>query len=214
MWRRLRSIVGVGTLLAVLGIGVAVGYWLWLEDENQDMPPGIVAARGVLSAAEAPIGVPAAGVLVDVSVREGDTVIPGSSIGRFRTDTGETQPIVLQRGGRIGPVLASAGQRLVPGQLVTTLVILSDFGITTTFTGQAARRLPVGAEARVLITSLGDAILTGRVTAVRPVEGSGAPQATVTVQITDTRGQPLTPGIPARVYVRAQEGAAWPGRIR
>jgi len=170
-------------------------------------------AHAVCSAAEAQVAHAKAGV--DAATAE---------VARIQADLSDTV-LVAPRSGRIQHRLVEPGEVLAAGGRLFTLLDTSDMYMTVFLPAQEAGRIPIGAEARVVLDALPEMPLPARVTFVseeaqftpKQVETPSERQKLsfrVKAQLVDSSADELKPGSPGIVWVRVDERAAWPTSLR
>ena len=216
-----RSTPRVSSLFAVVLalFAAAIGYWIWLEREERSLPDGIAVSTGVMTATQVPVASATGGAVAAVLVQPGSAVTAGTALLRLRSTGGDVL-VGAPRGGRLDRVTVEVGAEIEPGRVVAMLTDLADLTMIAPFPAEIAQAVPLGAEARVLLTAFRDRPILGRVSSVRQPDGGAEAagqtgrMATIAVEVTDTRSLALEAGQRGRVYVRYREGAPWPARIR
>lgn len=204
--------------------GLALGYWIWLERQERQLPEGIAVSTGILTATQVPVASATGGTVLDLLVQPGAALTAGTPVVRLKTAAGEAT-VSTPRAGRLDRILVVPGAEVEPGRVVATLTDLADLTMIAPFPLDAAVAIPIGAEARIQFTAFRDAPVSARVISVAQPDGGAVDRnaggdrqqgrtATVMVEVTDTRSLPLEAGQRGRVYVRLREGAPWPARIR
>ncbi|MEX2208767.1 MAG: HlyD family efflux transporter periplasmic adaptor subunit [Myxococcota bacterium] len=129
--------------------------------------------------------------------------------------------LVAPRSGRIQHRLAVSGEVLPAGGRVFTLLDLGDVYMTVFLPAGEAGRVPIGAEARVVLDATPEAPLRARVTFVsdqaqftpKQVETASERQKLsfrVKARLVDGRSTLIKPGTPGVAWVRLDPQAAWP----
>jgi HlyD family secretion protein len=193
----------------------AIGYWLWLENEEAGLPDGIGAATGVLTAVEISVAAQNEGVVTEIIVKPGTPVLAGAPVMRLRFGD-QDATVIAPHAGRLDNVIVKAGDRIERGQIVARIVDLADLALVAPFPASVGAAIRMGAEARISFPGFRATPIPARVTSVVPTDGdyAGERALTVVADIRDTRGLELKPGQRGRVFIRLKEGVPWPARVR
>ncbi len=133
--------------------------------------------------------------------------------------------LTAPRAGRVQYRLAEPGEVLPVGGKVLTIIDLSDMYMTLFLPSLEAGKVPVGAEARILLDALPDRPIPAKVSFVadeaqftpKEVETTSERQKLVfRVKLWVTNGDDpvLKPGMPGIAYLRYDEATPWPDGIR
>ncbi|MCG8693290.1 MAG: HlyD family efflux transporter periplasmic adaptor subunit [Minwuiales bacterium] len=133
--------------------------------------------------------------------------------------------LTAPRNGRVQYRLAEPGEVLPIGGKVLTIIDLNDMYMTLFLPALEAGKVPVGAEARILLDALPDRPIPARVSFVadkaqftpKEVETASERQKLVfriKLQVTNGDDPVLKPGMPGVAFVRYDEAAPWPDGIR
>ena len=121
--------------------------------------------------------------------------------------------VVSPREGRVLYKLVEPGAVVSPGQRLVTLLDMSDVYVTIFLPMEQAGRLVIGQDAAVALDALPDQPMSGRVAFISP-RAQFTPKTVETkderakfmfrvkVRITDPRGVPVNPGLPAVARIR------------
>jgi HlyD family secretion protein len=129
------------------------------------------------------------------------------------------------RSGRVLYRLAEPGEVLPVGGKVLTIIDLDDMYMTVFLPEAEAGRVPIGAEARIVLDALPGRPIRGTVSFVaakaqftpKEVETRTERQKLafrVKVQVVETGDPVLKPGMPGVAYIRLDEAAAWPDQLK
>lgn len=145
-------------------------------------------------------------------------------IHRIKTDI-EDCILKAPRNGRVQYRLAEPGEVLPAGGKVLTIIDLNDIYMTIFLPSMDAAKIPVGAEARIVLDALVDHPLSARVSFVaskaqftpKEVETRTERQKLVfrvKVNVTDNNNPILKPGIPGTTYIRLSDSIEWPEHLK
>lgn len=143
---------------------------------------------------------------------------------RIKVELDESM-LTAPRDGRVQYRLAEPGEVLYVGGKVLTIIDLSDMHMTLFLPASEAGKVPIGAEARILLDALPDRPIPARVSFVadkaqftpKEVETANERQKLVfriKLRVTNGDDPVLKPGMPGIAYVRYDEAAPWPDGIR
>lgn len=144
-------------------------------------------------------------------------------VQRLKADLADSL-LVAPRSGRVLYRLAEPGEVLAVGGKLLTIIDLSDTYMTVFLSEQEAGKVPIGAEARIVLDALSDRPIPARVSFVAPqaqftpkeVETTNERQKLVfriKTQVLDGIDPVLKPGMPGVAYIRVDATAAWPERL-
>lgn len=173
----------------------------------------VETARAACSAAEAQV------VEAEAAIRAG-----AAAVARIQTELHESV-LFAPVSGRIQHRLARPGEVLPAGGRVLTLLDLDRVDMQVFLPAEAAGRVRIGSEARIVLDALPERPLPARVRFVAD-EAQFTPKQVETrsereklsfrvkVRVLDGRDPQLKPGAPGVAWVRLDEDAPWPAPLR
>jgi biotin carboxyl carrier protein len=125
---------------------------------GEKMPAGIVKANGLTEAAQVDVSSKYPGRLAEISVKEGTKVAIGQTIGRVNSPEVDVT-LVSPRNGEVEDLLAEAGDEVVAGEPIVTIIDLTDVYLTVFLPAADAATLGIGDEARVILDAAPDYVI-------------------------------------------------------
>lgn len=136
----------------------------------------------------------------------------------------EDSVLKAPRNGRVLYRLAEPGEVLPAGGKILTIIDIDDMYMTVFLSEQDAGKVPIGADARILLDALPRRPFPARVSFVAP-KAQFTPKEVETktereklvfrikAQVLDANDPILKPGMPGIAYIRIDENVAWPERL-
>lgn len=168
----------------------------------------------------------AACTAADAQVREAEAAIGAGAAAAARIQTELHEAVLFAPvAGRIQHRLARPGEVLPAGGRVLTLLDLAEVDMHVFLPAAAAGRVPIGAEARIVLDALPERPLPARVRFVAD-EAQFTPKQVETrsereklsfrvkVRVLDGGDPQLKPGAPGVAWIRLDEDAPWPPALR
>jgi biotin carboxyl carrier protein len=129
---------------------------------GETMPPGIVKANGLTEAAQVDVSSKYPGRLAEILVKEGAKVAIGQAIARVSSPEVDVT-LVSPSNGEVEEVLAEAGEAVVAGEPIVTIIDLTDIYLTVFLPAADAGQLGIGDEARVILDAAPDYVIPAAV---------------------------------------------------
>ena len=125
---------------------------------GEKMPAGILKANGQTEASQADVSSKYPGRLAEISVTEGTKVAIGQAIARVSSPKGDVT-LVSPRNGEVEDLLAEAGDEVVAGESIVTIIDLTDVYLTVFLPAADAATLGIGDDARVVLDAAPDYVI-------------------------------------------------------
>ncbi len=217
----------------VAAIVLASGGYVWHRSQQSFLPTGFVEGDGRIEAAVFAVVTHVPGRLVEVLVKEGDSVQAGQIVAHMDAlppiaGVADTA-LKVTRGGRVNARWAAPGDLLPTGGTVLTLTDPNDLFVSLTLPERSAGKVAIGADVRMVLYPTLQYVVPAKVSsfdnaapAAERNDGAGSAQQERTLRGTahiyrellgKYRAQ-LTPGLPGRVYVRLNPAAEWPPHLK
>ena len=160
------------TLVAVIGLLAAAGYWLWQRDHADGLPTGFARSNGRIEAERVDVATKFGGRLKEILVNEGDMVEAGQVLARLDTAQIEAQ---LRE--------AEAGVRAAEQGLAEARAVLAERNSNLTFAEQELFRAETLGERGYAPGETIDLRRTQKVAAAAAVESAKAAIASAQARI-------------------------------
>jgi biotin carboxyl carrier protein len=195
---------------------------------GEKMPAGIVKANGQTEAIQVDVSSKYPGRLAEISVTEGTKVAIGQAIARVSSPEGDVT-LVSPRNGEVEDLLAEAGDEVVAGEPIVTIIDLTDVYLTVFLPAADAAKLGTGDEARVILDAAPDYVIPAAVgfiasdTRISPKSvGTTEERAKQTFRV-DLRIDPqvlktyhgrVEAGLRGAGFVRTKQDVKWPTELQ
>lgn len=190
-----------------------------------------LSAQAALRAAEARVAAADAALSLaraQVISAQSDVAARQATVVRIQSDI-DDGVLKAPRGGRIQYRVAEPGEVLGAGGVVLNLVDLSDVYLSFFLATDSAGRIPLGAEARIILDPISDYVLPATVSFVsavaqftpKTVETAKERQklmfrikATIDPAVLRAHIEQVKTGVPGVAYVRVDQSQAWPTELQ
>lgn len=195
---------------------------------GEKMPSGIVKANGQTEASQVDVSSKYPGRLAEISVAEGTKVATGQAIARVSSPEGDVT-LVSPRNGEVEDLLAEAGDEVVAGEPIVTIIDLTDVYLTVFLPAADAATLGIGDEARVILDAAPDYVIPGAVgfiasdTRISPKSVETKEERAKQTFRVDLRIDPqvlktyhgrVEAGLPGAGFVRTKRDVKWPAEFQ
>lgn len=199
--------------------------------EADDARAAVDSAAAALSAARAQVAATEAAIVTarsQISSAESAVEAARAAVARVQADLDDSI-LKAPRDGRVQFIVARSGEVIGAGGRVLNLVDLGDVYMTFFLPTEAAGRLAIGTEARIVLDAAPDYVIPAHISYVanvaqftpKTVETESERQklmfrvrASISRELLERHIQQVKTGLPGVTYVRRDSSAPWPERLQ
>ncbi|HEY9148276.1 MAG TPA: HlyD family efflux transporter periplasmic adaptor subunit [Gammaproteobacteria bacterium] len=201
------------------------------EQDADDARAAVDSAAAALSAAKAQVSATEAAITTarsQISSAESAVEAARAAVARVQSEIDDST-LVTPRDGRVQYIVARSGEVIGAGGRVMNLVDLGDVYMTFFLPTEAAGRLAIGTEARIVLDAAPDYVIPAQISYVadvaqftpKTVETESERQklmfrvrASISRELLERHIQQVKTGLPGVTYVRRDPSAPWPERLQ